>query len=156
MRSLRTTAILVACIATGPALASDLASCQITPEQQAELSCLCVAPIATPVAVLDNIKGDVWRTDKVDFTPIESAAWLGVGDKVLFSDNGEAVLSAPNCQHAIGPNSSLVVYQLDEACACAALIEDPKPAAKSAHHHGLIAGAAGLIALKVVIHSISP
>jgi len=155
MRTLRTVVAVAVGIVAGPALASDLATCQYTPERREELSCLCIAPKASPVAILDQIKGDVWRTDKIDFSPIESTAWLEVGDKVLFSDNGEAILSAVDCQRLIGPNSSLVVYELDETCACAALVEDPKPAA-AVHDPSLLLGAAGIVGIKVLIHSISP
>ena len=155
MRTLRAVAVISAFVAASPALATDLAICQMTPEERAELSCLCVVPIASPVAYLDNIKGEVWRTDKADFTPIASSpAWLQVGDKVLFSGDGEALLTAGNCQNPIGPNSTLVVYQLEGGCACAALVDDPKPVAQN--HHGLL-GAAALIGLgAIVVHSISP
>jgi hypothetical protein len=60
-----------------------------------------------------------------------------------------------NCQAPVGPNATLVVYQLEGGCGCAALVEDPKPVAK--HHGGaLLVGAAALIGAKVLIHSISP
>jgi hypothetical protein len=156
MRNLRTVAIALALAISGPAFASDLASCQIPPEQQAELGCLCVVPITAPVALLDEIRGDVLKTDKANYSPIAPSATLEVGDKVLFSDNGQGVLRAMNCQHAIGPNSTLVIYQLDPGCACAALLEDPKPVKAASHHHGLAVGAAGLLGLAILVHSISP
>jgi hypothetical protein len=155
MRTLRTLMIVSACVLAGPALATDLATCPITPEEQAQLSCLCVAPIASPVAYLDQVKGEVWKTEKADFTPIASSpASLHIGDKVMFSADGEGLLTAGACRQAIGPKSTLVVYQLDSGCACAALVEDPKPVAK--HHGALLVGAAAIIGAKVLIHSISP
>jgi hypothetical protein len=142
--------------AAAPALATDLPVCSIPTDQWDELGCMCVMPLASPVALLDQVKGDVLKTEEASFSPVElSPTLLEVGDKVLFSDNGEAIFSTLNCQRVVGPDASLVVYQLDESCACAALLDDPKPV-KAAHHHGLAVGAASLLGLKILVHSISP
>jgi hypothetical protein len=157
MRILRISALSASLLfSASAAIATDLAVCNVPQEQWAELGCMCVMPIASPVALLDQVKGDVLKTEEASYTPIGSSpSLLEVGDKVLFSDNGEAIFSTLYCQQAVGPSASLVVYQLDESCACAALLEDPKPA-KTAHHHGLAIGAASLLGLTILVHSISP
>jgi hypothetical protein len=128
MRSLSTSVVALAILGSVPANAADIVGsipiCQLTPQQAADLGAVCVMPLRQPVAFLDQIKGEVLKTATVGYTPLpggSSPSILVVGDRVLFSGNAQAVLIAGNCQKAIGPNSTLVIRQLDANCAYAAL-----------------------------------
>jgi hypothetical protein len=155
MRNLRLVVLACTLAAAAPAFGSDLATCTISPERQAELGCLCAVPISEPVALLDQVAGKVVRSDAAAYSQVEEKTWLSIGDKVLFGDDGHGVVSAQNCHAAAGPSASLIVQPVEGGCACVALLEDPK-AAVPANHGGLLLGGAAQLGAALVIHSISP
>src|SRR6478609_2308524 len=140
--------IILAAVSSTAVRAADFHGCNFTPEQTAAAGCVCIMPNVRPAAYLDQITGEVLKTDVAGYTPIGShAAGLNVGDRVVFSGTGQAVFSAPNCAATVvGPNDTLVVRPLEPSCACAALL----PALT---HVPLVMG---LILLGVATNPVSP
>lgn len=160
MSPLRTSATVVAFLigAGGNVWASDFTSaCQISQEQRDELGCVCVVARASPAALLDDIVGSVLKSDAHGFTPVSEQAWLEIGDSVLVGEESRAsLLSGPTCNVAVGPKASLVLRAIDENCACAALVEEKKPAHAGGGLAHVALGAGALIALGVHLIPVSP
>jgi hypothetical protein len=147
----------------GRVIAADLEStCQISDEEQKQLGCVCVGPLGVQpasVALLDQIKGEVLKSDPAGYSPVTQPTPLVIGDSVLVKDRSNALLvMGLDCQREIGPNASLVVRQTDHGCACAALLEE-KPKAAALHDPALLAGLAvggGILLLHHLPPPVSP
>jgi hypothetical protein len=138
------------------------------PPTDAEVAqgCFCTFSLApnptSPVAFLDNVKGDVLKSGQAGFTPVTARAALIVGDSVLLKSDGQALLTAgATCSHLVGPQASLTIKQIGDGCGCAALAE-AKPAGGVGATGALAAvalGAGGVAALLALSHhaeSVSP
>jgi hypothetical protein len=115
-------------LSTVAVLAADLdpKKCTVPTDDQAKRGCICMLPIKSPpptgIVLLDKIKGDVLVSAMAGFTPVTQPTWLNVGDSVLVKSASQATLVAGvNCQRTVGPNVSLIIKEIDNECACAAL-----------------------------------
>lgn len=152
-------AALVFC-GLGNAYAADMSdSCQISADEQKSLGCVCTAELRSPTALLDQIKGEVLKSDSKGFNLVSKPTPLSVGDGVLVLDQGNALLiMGENCRRQLGPNASLEIRRTQQGCACAALLEDHPEAAAASGHPVLPIVAAGVIAgaVAALIHPSSP
>ena len=135
-----------------------------------EQGCACAIDIASadggPVALLTDIQGDVLKSEVGQYTPVSSPTELNVGDGVLTKANGQATVSAgPQCQLAIGPQTSVVIAE-SGGCGCVAMEGDwqTDPIVTGATNDdggGLAAlfavgGVGGIIALIKLLPPVSP
>lgn len=143
----------------------DANTCSLPSDAEARQQCLCVVALPleakSPVALLNEIKGDVLKSGQSGFSPVAKTTALSVGDKVILAANGQGVLTAgASCSHVVGPDASLVVTDIGDNCACAAL-EQKKAAVVAPADPGLaaalgIGATVGLIALSHHPSSVSP
>jgi len=137
MRASLVVVLAVAAMTSSTSFAEEsggVQKCAMPLDSQGKPACLCVVPNRllqkTPVATLSYIEGVALKSGEHGFTPVPgTSTTLRVGDTVLLKADAEAVLTAGTCSHAVGPQASLVIKQIDGPCACAALIqENPAPA----------------------------
>lgn len=164
MRASLISILVVALMTSSSCFAEELGGtqkCAMPLDSEGKPACLCVIPNRllqkTPVALLSYISGNVLKSGDSGFTPVPGpSTTLKVGDTVLLQADAGAVLTARNCSHAVGPQETLVIKQIDGPCACAALIEEnpapPPPQSADAGAGTLMAlGAAAGVGVGVLL-----
>lgn len=95
----------------------------------ADNSCLCVFPAGEEITLLDQPDGDIKLTETEGFTPIVEPTTLKIGDLVIFEADGTGILGGATCGRSVGPNISLTIEALGDACACAKVADRTVPPA---------------------------